>query len=615
MILKGWSQASFSIGRHGWSTIRSQASSSNGRHGRASLLVVLVLIVSACGQKDLNTLIYSALDKGLSEVVIPSGYYVVDEAIVLDGVEDFVVRKDSDARVSISTSMELTLDDFKCLDEEKGIYEITLPELISEPWPDAFRGYAGWPEVYINGEALQMARFPDHGFIKIDSIIHPGSTPRTGDSTNIGARFTSKQLTEAIAPIVIPLYLDGYWKYKWYDEVLRVESIDPESGEIKMAAAHNYGVGPPSGGLFYALNQPEFLDKEGEYYFNPETGTLQFIMPRFGKRFGPIITIGYQDFTLFKLKDCRNVRFENLEITDHNGLVFDISDSDSIVILGCRITNLAQSAIQISGGSNCSVLKTQISEIGGTGISLDGGDKKSLTHANHSVIDCRISHFSKHIKTYSPAVKLDGVGHIVRRNGLSNGPHCAIFFTGNDHLIENNHISHVCLNTSDAGAIYCGRDWTMGGTIIQKNSIEQLGQASHHHNWAIYLDDLASGIQVLDNLIVECPSGILVGGGRYNKINGNTIRNCKKASIMYDARGLGWANFFVSDLDNIMWERLNEVPIDQPPWSERFPWLQELAEDDPAIPKHNEILNNEIFHSAKVEIHPTVYQYGKVDVR
>ena len=38
-------------------------------------------------------------------------------------------------------------------------------------------------------------------------------------------------------------------------------------------------------------------------------------------------------------------------------------------------------------------------------------------------------------------------------------------FQGNDHVIEYNHIHHMCWNSSDCGAIHSGRDWTWVRTL------------------------------------------------------------------------------------------------------------------------------------------------------
>ncbi|MFC2121884.1 right-handed parallel beta-helix repeat-containing protein [Bacteroidota bacterium] len=390
-----------------------------------------------------------------------------------------------------------------------------------------------------------------------------------------------------------------------------MESIDYETGEIKMASPHRYGIGGPSGGLFYAINVPEILDEPYEYYFDRETGTIRMILPEKVPD-NPVIQIGYKDFTLIDIQNCRNVRIEGIEFTVHNGLAIQVTYSDSVIIQSCDLNRLAQSAVEIFGGMNCGVSDSRINIIGATGVRLEGGNRESLTPAGHFVTKSTISDFARHIKTYAPAVSLQGVGHIVSHNKIADAPHNAILFSGNDHLIEKNDIRRVCWDTSDAGAIYCGRDWTMGGTVIKNNSFFNLGQAIHHHNWAIYLDDLASGIVVLNNYINDCPSGILVGGGRYNRIIGNEITNCPKASIMYDARGLNWYIPYIEDPDNELWQRLSAVPIEKSPWKDRFPWLMDISDDEPGIPKYVTILDNIIINSADPSIHSTVNEFGNV---
>ena len=573
--------------------------------------VLITTILSACNKDiDLQNMISSAVNSGQSEIIIPSGRYEINETILLKGLENLIIRAENPGAVVITSGMEIPLKKFTCLEEDIGLYEITIPELISGPWPDAFRGYAGWPEVYVSAYPLHLARWPNIGYTKIDSVIQKGSVPRNGDSTKHGGIFTSNLHTE-MPNLNSPLYLSGYWCYKWFDEVIRVESIDYEKGEIKMTSPHRYGFGGPSGGLFYAINVPEILDEQDEYYFDRETGTIRMILPEKTPD-NPIVQIGYKDFTLIEIQNCRNVRIEGIEFSVHNGLVLEITDSDSVIIQSCDLNRLAQSAVEISGGKNCGINVSFINYIGATAVLLEGGDRESLTPAGHFVTESVIHDFARHIKTYAPAVKLVGVGHIVSQNSITDAPHNAILFSGNDHLIEGNDIRRVCWDTSDAGAIYCGRDWTMGGTVIKNNSFFNLGQASHHHNWAIYLDDLASGIEVLNNYIKDCPSGILVGGGRHNRIIGNEITNCPKASIMYDARGLNWYIPYIEDPDNELWQRLSAVPIEKSPWKDRFPWLMNIPDDEPGVPKYATILDNIIIKSAGPEIHSAVVKFGNV---
>ncbi|MCD6333028.1 MAG: right-handed parallel beta-helix repeat-containing protein [Bacteroidales bacterium] len=576
-------------------------------------IILFMLPVFSCSdKKDLSQLIAGAIESGANEVVIPSGEYVSDQTIELNGVKNLVIKADTEGEVTVTSGLNLHLDDFTCLDRKLGLYEITLPELKHDPWPDIFRGYAGWPEIYIDGRPMILARYPDQGYLKIDSVIDRGAISRKGDSVGVGGSFLCRDLTSDLKADAHNIYLSGYWCYQWYDETIRIDSIDPETGAIQLAAPTQYGIGGPSGGLFYVVNAPEFLDQPGEYYYDGKTGTIRLIVPDPSNE-NQIISVGFKEFTLMNIRNSSNIRIEGFHFTTHNGPAVQILNSDSVELTDCNFTQLARSAIKISGGKYCGVNNSQIGFIGATGITLEGGDKASLTPARHYVTHCRIHDYARHIKTYAPAVNLIDVGHRVSENHIYNAPHNAILFNGNDHIIEGNTIERVCWDTSDAGAIYCGRDWTMGGTVIRNNTIRNLGQARHHHNWAIYLDDLASGIDVLNNTIEDCPSGILVGGGRYNRIIGNSIINCPRASIMYDARGLNWYQPYINDPDHTLWTRLRKIPVDQPPWSKRFPWLMNLANDDPAVPKHAVIRDNKIIHSAKPDIHPAVIKFGEVE--
>ncbi len=586
-----------------------------------SLILGIIVLGSACNTGyDLQKEINKAVKAGHRELVIPAGRYEIKKTIHLDGIDNLTIKPEASGKVVLTSGMELLLNDFTCIDSLSGLYEISLSKLKTDPWPDAFRGYAGWPEVYISGIPMKLARWPNEGFIKIDSVINRGTILREGDSTGEGGSFISKELIAQFpgevnghSSPVTGHFLGGYWCYKWYDEFMRVESINQETGEVKMAAPHRYGIGGPSGGLFYAINAPEFLDQPGEYYYNRESGTIRMIIPE-NQTAESVVHIGYKDFIMMDIQNCSNILIDELKFSVHNGLALKVTDSDSVRIQRCDFNRLAQSAVEISGGSYCGVIGSKISFIGATGISLDGGDRPSLTPAHHYATKNMIHDFARHIQTYSPGVKLGGVGQLVNQNRIFKAPHNAILFTGNDHLIENNVIKLVCLNTSDAGAIYCGRDWTMGGTVIQNNLISELGQASQLHNWAIYLDDLVSGIDVLNNTIQNCPSGILIGGGRYNRVEGNHIYDCPKASIMYDARGLGWYKQYIDDPKNELWQRLWAMPIKESPWKDRFPWLQDIPDDDPGVPKHVIIKDNMLIKTVEPVIHPTVIEYGEVDL-
>ena len=189
-------------------------------------------------------------------------------------------------------------------------------------------------------------------------------------------------------------------------------------------------------------------------------------------------------------------------------------------------------------------------------------------------------------------MSLGGVGQTVAGNELSHAPHSAIIFSGNDHLIERNEIFDVLRETGDCGAIYCGRDWTLHGTRIRHNFIHDLrGEEGRWQN-AIYLDDMASGIVVTENLILRCHWGMLIGGGRDLEIAGNVFADCD-LGIRFDARGVGWMAKHIADPEtSTLHRRLAAMPVDRPPWSERFPSLQSYLSDRFGRPAGSRVVGN-----------------------
>lgn len=182
---------------------------------------------------------------------------------------------------------------------------------------------------------------------------------------------------------------------------------------------------------------------------------------------------------------------------------------------------------------------------------------------------------------------------IVRNNRIEDAPHSAIWLQGNEHLIEANDIFNVCYETSDAGAIYMGRDLSEQGNKIWANRIRNVKSNvnSPQSNFAaaIYLDDFASGTSVQNNIIESCDRGILVGGGRDNFIKNNAMRDVA-VGIHVDARGLSWANQLFDEWGLI--NRLNAKPYTNDVWKRVYPWLAVIMNDHPKAPKRNLIYGN-----------------------
>jgi len=122
--------------------------------------------------------------------------------------------------------------------------------------------------------------------------------------------------------------------------------------------------------------------------------------------------------------------------------------------------------------------------------------------------------------------------------------------TGNEHLIEKNELHHFCLQASDCGAIYSGRDWSWRGNVIRNNYIHdiigyglksvdvannQVVYQSPDGARGVYLDDGASGFDVSGNIFENAGfMALQVGGGRDNKIVNNYFKTSDYAIYIDD---------------------------------------------------------------------------------
>jgi nitrous oxidase accessory protein NosD len=213
----------------------------------------------------------------------------------------------------------------------------------------------------------------------------------------------------------------------------------------------------------------------------------------------------------------------------------------------------------IQGGWRQAITGSHVYNVGTRGIAAIGGDRKTLKAAEHRIFGNDVHHYGRRIATTKAGIDIDGVGIQVLHNDIHDAPHVGILFAGNEHVIQFNEIHHVCEETSDAGAICVGRDWTARGNVIRYNFIHDLfGNGARNDVTAIYLDDLASGVDITGNVIIDVHRAILVGGGRDNRLENNVVANCDIA-ISMDARGVTGAVSIMSQHSTFM-KRLLPMP-------------------------------------------------------
>ena len=438
-------------------------------------------------------------------------------------------------------------------------------------------GYPAALELFFQDKPMQLARWPNEGWVKIAGVP---AGPKGGKFAYSGDR--PRRWTQAK-----DIWVHGYWTWDWADSYERVKAIDLDARVIETAPPHGV-YGYKKGHRFYALNLLEELDAPGEWYLDRQTGRLYFWPPAKVAAGRPTVSVLE---TLISLKNTKHVAIRGLTLEAARGTAVVMQGGAENRIADCRLRNLGNKGVTINGGDHNIVSGCDIYQTGDGGIVLAGGARKTLTAAHNEAINNHIHDYSLWTRTYRPAIAVSGVGNRVAHNLIHDAPHMGILLSGNEHVIEFNELHHVCMETDDVGAFYMGRDWTQRGNIVRFNYFHDLGGHGGVGTMAVYLDDWSSGTLVYGNVCYKAGRAVLIGGGRNNTVENNIFVDCTPA-VHVDSRGLGWAKYYFDGSNNTLVDRMKAMNATEPPYSKRYPELTTLYQDQPALAKYNKIVRN-----------------------
>jgi hypothetical protein len=465
-------------------------------------------------------------------------------------------------------------------------------------WPLKFRGAPEMPELFFNGQRMQLARWPNRGWMAISKVIDPGANPREGDTGNRLPVFTCADPRPKNWETDSGVWLVGNWTYNWYDEAIRVKSIDRNNGQITLAAPALYSV---KSGRFYAMNLLEELDEAGEYYLDTRTRQL-FVWPP-----TPIqnarITISTIKAPLLSIQKAHDLTFSGMVF--ENGLSdgIQVQDSTGVLVERCVLRNLKEQGIRVEGGSNDVIADCEIHDTGSGGIYLGGGDRRTLRPAHQLAINNRIHDFARLKRSGSDtvAVVLAGVGNRAAHNLIYNSPYQAIWILGNDNVIDYNLIHDVCTDANDVGAIYKGRDPSCRGNLIRYNFFRDIGLTVDYGTCGIYFDDGDGGDIVSGNIFLRCGNPgnwaswgtIFSHGGHDLRAENNIFIDCKCAFGSSPFDDAVWSSYLKGG-DESHWptKLLKDVDITSEVYTRHYPELVGFMHPRPGQPRENHARNN-----------------------
>jgi len=464
---------------------------------------------------------------------------------------------------------------------------ISTHDPVADPscWPDSSTSWLGAgtdaipPLEPMGGSAseLVLARnrpvdFADHGFVRIPAVVDDQCFALPG------TRF--QQWTQAEEP-----WFQGLFGNYWADDTLA--GTVGAGGQVCLAQSPSYGISVNQ--PFFALNLLEEIDTPGEYYLDRTSGRLYLMPP--ADLTGLRIEVSLTQTPLLELSDVQHLRFEGLTFELARGALVVADGVADVVFSDCRLRNCGAGAIELTG-TDSGLERCEINNPGEHGVRLEGGSRPLLSDADDFVRNCEIHHFGRWGRTYRPAVRLAGCGHIVEHNLFHDAPHSAILFTGNRHRIEYNDIERVVLEANDAGAIYSGRDWGYRGTLIRYNFIHAVDSAFGGAH-GVYLDDALSGMTVFGNVLYGINGRATVnGGGRDNVFANNVIVDCFSGGHSADRRARSAANYLFSGARPNTWNLLGRVNVvyesyqyltpiayQSNPWASVYPTLAAMPND------------------------------------
>ena len=418
-------------------------------------------------------------------------------------------------------------------------------------------------ELFFKDRPMTLARWPNKGWARVAGAPNGERGGRFAYDEDRPRRWLDEQDPRAC----------GFWAHDWAASHVALASIDTDEKVITTRPPHSV-YGYRKGKRFFAYNLLCELDEPGEWYLDRSNGVLYFWPP---ERLTPGSVVVSVCGDLVSMHEVSHVTFRGLTFEAGRGGAVIMRGGTGNAIIGCTIRNIGKKAAVLSQGVGHRVVGCDIYDTGEGGMLCIGGDKKTLTPCEFVIENNVITRCSRWQLTHSNAVSLYTVGARVAHNLMHDIPHQALYFSGNDNVIEYNELHSIGYEAGELGAVYAGRDWTLCGNVVRFNYFHDIYNPCRQRNRGIMLDDGAAGIEMYGNLFVRVAEGISLSSIN-NRVANNVFVQCRPAIACWG----GAARFPEFSLDHshykTMWPRLVGLALDRPPWSKRYPELAGLRD-------------------------------------
>ncbi|MGG4106247.1 Ig-like domain-containing protein [Paenibacillus lautus] len=450
-------------------------------------------------------------------------------------------------------------------------------------------------ELYVGGEGMTLARWPNEGTVQMDEILDPGPTRKdpNGEVHTRGGTFTYTYDRPQYWTQADDIWLDGIFGYSWEWSYNKIASIDTQAKSITLRYGEMSGIFKnwyPD--FHFAQNLLEEIDMPGEYYIDRQAGKLYFLPNAEFMTVNPSIEVTMLKTPMINALDASYNEFSELILENGRDSAVVFMGGSHMRVLNSEIRNFTNSGVLVNTqsrfhyndftgvlGTDHKIEFTHIHHIGGTAVTLTGGDKTTLAPGNNAVENSHIHDFAYYHKAYNPGVLLSGVGNRMSHNELHDAPHPGVLIFGNDHLVEYNDIYDVCKTFSDLGAIYmnAGETPQQRGTVIRRNYFHNIGESKPGVE-GVYPDNFTMGLQIDENIFYRMGNSAIKNNGGAHILARNNIFVDSK--VPYD-----YADLFLGD------EPDDQVPLNyMPKWEALFEANNDFV-GTPYLAKYPELAN------------------------
>ena len=428
--------------------------------------------------------------------------------------------------------------------------------------------------IYWDESALMRSRWPNH--VTGEAYLRAGSDIffedyKTGPVTYNYIDPTDHAKTYWSEETVKNLYVFGYLGYDWYNDPIKVKSLDADKKIVTTASGMTYE--PHENTRFYFYNLLEEIDVPGESYIDTENRLLYFYPYETDAK-----AIRAAVFTepFFRLDGVKNLVIDGIQMEYTRGKAIDGTNLDTLTIANCTVAHTSSNAMSLAGSritvDGCTVYDTWTG-----GVNISGGDRATLTSGESVIENCVIHDVNRSEETYKPGIAANSVGLQILHNTLYGNTHEMIAVGSNDIVIQYNEIYNCVTECSDMGAIYYGRNPTILGIDIGYNYFHDIGNVyGGIGQQAIFCDDGSMGPWVHDNVFYRATNGSAAykaHAAQYTLAENNLFIDM--AAAFYNAswedgggktRQTRWCEYMYGEI----WDRMAAVPFESEIWHEKY---------------------------------------------